>query len=104
MSATVLDFQNVNMQYGADRAQRRQVLTDVSFGLDQGQTVSLVGRSGSGKSTLLHLAAGILVPTGGSVFLDGNELSSLDEQGRTDLRSRYLGPVIVCGQRQKVHL
>ena len=55
--------------------------------------MALVGRSGSGKSTLLHLAAGILVPTEGSVFLAGNELSSLNEQGRTDLRSRYLGLV-----------
>jgi ABC-type lipoprotein export system ATPase subunit len=92
MSSPVLEFQHVTMQYGTDKA-RRQVLTDVSFQLKQGSTVALVGRSGSGKSTLLHLAAGILVPTEGSVLLAGNELSSLNEQGRTDLRSRYLGLV-----------
>jgi putative ABC transport system ATP-binding protein len=93
MIKPVLEFQKISMQYGAGKAQVRQVLSDVSFRLDPGKTISLVGRSGSGKSTLLHLAAGILVPTGGSVFLDGKEMSRLNEQGRTDLRSHFLGLV-----------
>lgn len=93
MNAPVLEFQNITMQYGTGNTHHRQVLTDVSFQLEPGRTVALVGRSGSGKSTLLHLAAGILVPTSGSVFLAGKELSSLKEQHRTELRSRYLGLV-----------
>jgi len=92
MKTPVLEFENITMQYGAAEVDR-QVLTDVSFQLDQGRTVSLVGRSGSGKSTLLHLAAGILVPSSGSVYLAGKEVSALNEQGRTQLRSRYLGLV-----------
>ncbi len=93
MKKPVLEFQNISMQYGADPSQSRQVLSGVSFQLEAGRHVSLVGRSGSGKSTLLHLAAGILIPTTGSVHLAGQEISSLKEQQRTDLRSRYLGLV-----------
>ena len=53
--------------------------------------MAVVGASGSGKSTLLGLRAGLDGPTGGKVYLDGNDLFSLDEDGRAALRARLLG-------------
>ena len=56
-----------------------------------GESVAIVGASGSGKSTLLGLLAGLDVPSGGSIELDGQDLFSLDEDGRAALRARLLG-------------
>lgn len=67
------------------------VLRGVSFELQRGERVAVVGRSGSGKSTLLHLLAGLDTPTSGSVWLAGRELSALDDRERSRLRNRALG-------------
>ena len=56
-------------------------LDDVSFSVEKGEFVSIVGPSGSGKSTLLHILGGVDQPTGGKVFLDGTDLHSLREDG-----------------------
>lgn len=93
MNHPVLRFIDINKNFGEGSTALRQVLSGVSFELPARQSVALVGRSGSGKSTLLHLAAGILIPTTGTVQIDGHDLSSLNEQGRTQLRSRFLGLV-----------
>ena len=70
---------------------RLDVLRGVSFELHAGEHVAVVGRSGSGKSTLLHLLAGLDTPTSGSVWLAGEDLSSLDDRDRSRLRNRALG-------------
>ena len=93
MAATVLEFRNITMRFGREGQPGRDVLDNVSFVLEKGATVSLVGRSGSGKSTLLHLAAGIAVPTAGSVHLAGQDLSRARERERTALRGRGVGLV-----------
>ena len=67
------------------------ILDDVSIDIDAGQAVAIVGASGSGKSTLLGLMAGLDSPTSGDVILDGNSLSSLDEEERALLRGRLVG-------------
>jgi len=67
------------------------ILADVSFSVNGGETVAIVGSSGSGKSTLLGLIAGLDVPTSGSVRLDGESLFALDEDGRAALRGRNMG-------------
>jgi putative ABC transport system ATP-binding protein len=67
------------------------ILHDISFTVAAGETVAIVGASGSGKSTLLGILAGLDLPTGGSVRLDGHELSALDEDQRAALRGRLLG-------------
>ncbi|MGE3312108.1 MAG: ABC transporter ATP-binding protein [Limisphaerales bacterium] len=74
---------------GAGRA--LDVLRDVSFRLGAGETLAVVGPSGSGKTTLLGLCAGLDAPTRGSVKLAGEDLGSLDEDGRARVRNAHVG-------------
>ena len=67
------------------------VLEHINFSVSKGERVAIVGVSGSGKSTLLHLLGGLDTPTSGSVTLQGQELNSLSESARGDLRNRSLG-------------
>ena len=67
------------------------ILDAVSFDVDAGATVAIVGASGSGKTTLLGLLAGLDRPTSGDVTIDGVALSALDEDGCAALRARVLG-------------
>ena len=67
------------------------ILKGVGFQIAQGDTVAIVGASGSGKSTLLSLLAGLDSPSDGSVVLDGEVLSALDEDGRARVRGEKVG-------------
>ena len=67
------------------------ILDDVSFAVGAGETVAIVGASGAGKSTLLALLAGLDEPSAGEVWLEGTELSALDEDGRAAARARHVG-------------
>ncbi len=67
------------------------ILDDVSLAVAAGETVAVVGASGAGKSTLLALLAGLDEPSAGSVWLEGVELSALDEDGRAAARARHVG-------------
>jgi putative ABC transport system ATP-binding protein len=67
------------------------ILDSVTLGVPQGHTAAIVGPSGAGKSTLLALLAGLDEPTAGKVWLNGAELTALDEDGRASLRNREVG-------------
>jgi putative ABC transport system ATP-binding protein len=67
------------------------ILEDVSFTLDSGASLSIVGSSGSGKSTLLGLLAGLDVATSGEVELAGHSLGALSEDGRAEVRAQHVG-------------
>jgi len=67
------------------------LLADIDLSIFPGEAVAVVGASGAGKSTLLGLLAGMDIPTAGHVYLDGTELSSLDEDGRARLRAARVG-------------
>ena len=67
------------------------ILEDVGFTLERGDAVAIVGASGSGKSTLLALMAGLDVPSSGRVVLEGEPMSTLDEDGRARVRGEKVG-------------
>jgi len=67
------------------------ILEGLGFTIPRGEAVAIVGASGSGKSTLLSLLAGLDVPSEGEVRLDGQPLSSLDEDGRARVRGEKVG-------------
>lgn len=68
-----------------------QVLCDLSFTVQRGEFIAVLGRSGSGKSTLLNILAGLDRPTQGTVFIDGTDLFSLSENKRTLFRRMKTG-------------
>ena len=68
-----------------------EVLRDVSLRVRHGEKIAIVGASGSGKSTLLHLLGGLDRPSGGEIFIGGEDLSRLGEAARGRLRNRMLG-------------
>jgi len=67
------------------------ILDSVTISVPRGHTAAIVGPSGAGKSTLLALLAGLDEPTSGKVWLNGAELTALDEDGRASLRNREVG-------------
>ena len=67
------------------------ILHDVGFSIRQGEALAILGASGSGKSTLLGLLAGLDVPSSGRVWIGGEDLFALDEDGRAQLRGRLVG-------------
>jgi len=67
------------------------ILAEVDLQIAAGETVAIVGASGAGKSTLLALLAGLDEPSSGRVWLNGAELTALDEDGRAAVRARHVG-------------
>jgi len=87
---TVLSCRNLRKSYD-EGPQSVEVLVDVQLELFPGERVAIVGSSGSGKSTLLNMLGGLDIPSSGSVWLAGEELSALNEKQRGLLRNRALG-------------
>ena len=67
------------------------ILADISLSVAPGESLAIVGASGSGKSTLLGLMAGLDTASDGNVYLDGQDLGALDEDGRAALRASRVG-------------
>ena len=67
------------------------ILSNVSFSISSGESVAITGASGAGKSTLLALLAGLDQPSEGRIWLNGNELTALDEDGRALIRAASVG-------------
>ncbi|GIM89156.1 ABC transporter ATP-binding protein [Paractinoplanes toevensis] len=81
MTAPLLTVSGVHRSFGAVRA-----LRDISFEVEPGTMVALVGRSGSGKTTLLNVIGGLDRPDSGTVTVDGVDVTALDEDGLSQLR------------------
>ena len=86
----ILKVENLTKIYGKDTT-KVVALDHVSFSVEKGEFVAIVGASGSGKSTLLHLIGGIDRPTSGKVFIDGKDIFSLDDDKLAIFRRRQVG-------------
>jgi phospholipid/cholesterol/gamma-HCH transport system ATP-binding protein len=82
-SRPIIDFEHVSISFDG-----RPVLEDVSFSVDRGKTLCILGRSGVGKSVALRILMGFLKPDSGSVFVEGQEITGLGEEGMRAIRQR----------------
>ena len=88
----VLKAEHLTKVYGSGENEVR-ALDDVSFYIQRGEFVAIIGPSGSGKSTLLHILGGVDRPTSGKVFVNGTDLHSLKEDQLAIFRRRQIGLV-----------
>lgn len=86
----ILRCENLTKVYGEGNTAIK-ALDDVSFSVEKGEFVSIVGPSGSGKSTLLHILGGVDQPTGGKVFINGTDIHGLSEDKLAIFRRRQIG-------------
>ena len=86
----ILEIRNLCKVYGTGET-RVDALKDVSFDVEKGEFVAIVGPSGSGKSTLLHILGGVDVPTSGICTIAGTEIGKLDETRLAIFRRRNIG-------------
>jgi len=88
----LLKLEKVSMQFaGADGAPPVSILREVDLEIAAGEAVSIIGPSGSGKSTLLNIIGSLDQPTSGRVWLDGRDVSQLDELKLAAIRNRQIG-------------
>lgn len=88
----ILKVENLTKTYGSGENLVNAV-DDVSFSVEKGEFVAIVGASGSGKSTLLHLIGGVDRPTSGKIFVDGNDISKINDDKLAVFRRRQVGIV-----------
>lgn len=88
----ILKVENLVKTYGSGENMVNAV-DDISFSVEQGEFVAIVGASGSGKSTLLHMIGGVDRPTGGRIFIDGKEINVMNNDKLAIFRRRQIGIV-----------
>jgi putative ABC transport system ATP-binding protein len=86
----ILKVNNLSKIYGKGDTQIK-ALDDISFSVEKGEFVAIVGPSGSGKSTLLHILGGVDTPSSGQVLVDGTDICALDQTKLAIFRRRQIG-------------
>lgn len=86
----ILEVKNLSKVYGKGETMVK-ALDNVSFTVDQGEFVAIIGPSGSGKSTLLHILGGVDTPTSGNVIINNTDISTLNETALAIFRRRQIG-------------
>lgn len=86
----ILKVEHLSKKYGKGNTEV-EALKDVSFTVEKGEFVAIVGPSGSGKSTLLHILGGVDKPTSGHVYVEGSDVFSLNENNLAIFRRRQVG-------------
>ncbi|MDO4841498.1 MAG: ABC transporter ATP-binding protein [Phoenicibacter congonensis] len=85
MAETILKLEHISKTYS------EQILEDISFSLEKGESICVMAPSGKGKSTLLSIAGLLLAPTEGNVWINGVETTSLSDNEKSKLRSETIG-------------
>ena len=89
---TILEVNNLKKVYTTRfGGQQVKALQNVSFGVEQGEFVAIMGESGSGKTTLLNILAALDKPTSGQVLLNGKDITSIKEKEISAFRREHLG-------------
>ena len=83
MAEPIISFKKLNITFGEN-----VVINNIDLDIRQGETLAVLGPSGSGKSTILRAMIGLLQPTAGEIFVQGEQVSSLDEDGWNKLRQK----------------
>ena len=86
----ILKIENLTKIYGKGENEVK-ALDNVSFSIEKGEFVAIIGPSGSGKSTLLHILGGVDRPTSGKVYMDGQDVYEQNEEQLAIFRRRYVG-------------
>ncbi|MBE6718989.1 MAG: ABC transporter ATP-binding protein [Ruminococcaceae bacterium] len=89
---SILEIKNIHKVYGKD-SHEVHALNDVSFNVDKGEFIAIVGTSGSGKSTLMHLIGGVDVPTSGNIIVDGQDIGIFTEKELTIYRRKKVSTI-----------
>jgi len=87
----MIEIKNVVKAYTSGDGTEFQALKGVSFKIEDGEFVAIMGPSGSGKSTLMHILGALDTPTSGAYFLDGKDVSTLSEDELADIRKDKIG-------------
>lgn len=90
MNKIVLELKNIQRHFGKGET-KTEVLKGIDLKIDAGEIVALVGPSGSGKSTLLQIAGLLDTPSGGAIYVAGENASKASDKKRTSLRQNYMG-------------
>ena len=86
----ILKVENLSKIYGKGNS-KVVAIDNISFNVEKGEFVAIVGASGSGKSTLLHLIGGVDRPTSGKVFIDKKDIYQMDDDNLAIFRRRQVG-------------
>lgn len=86
----ILRVENLTKIYGKENNEVR-ALDNVSFTVEKGEFIAIIGPSGSGKSTLLHILGGVDIPTSGKVYMDGQDVYAQNEEQLAIFRRRQVG-------------
>jgi len=91
MQAPIISIQNIHKSYSTGKSVSLDVLRGVTFEVQRGEILAIVGSSGAGKSTLLHIMGALDRPSSGSVSMDGEDVFALDDQRLASFRNRNMG-------------
>ena len=86
----MIEVSNISKQVTTSEGTLR-ILEQINLSLEAGESLAIIGPSGSGKSTLLGILAGLDMPTSGTVFIDGKNITAMDEEGRAAVRAGHVG-------------
>ena len=90
MSKEILKLENVEKKYSGG-VEELHIINDLTFSVEEGEFISILGRSGSGKSTLLNIIGLLDKVDGGKIFIDGQEVDRLSEEERDRLKNQMIG-------------